>query len=132
MQISRWLLDTIGVIAALICGAGYFLFTFGRAWDSNGSLASIAVWAFFSVLIILPVFIILNYLLRPTRAWLYPLAFSTLSIIFAVLGLRDPAGPNFLWVTVAGFTLAVALVSSYMTRRVHSWVARSNQRLERP
>ena len=132
MLVSRWLLDTIGVIAALLCGAAYFFFTFASAWDSGGSVASIAVWVVLSLLIILPVFAILNLALRPTRWWLYPLAFSTLSIIFGVLGLRDPAGPNFLWVAVALFTVVVALGSSYVTRHVSSAIARSNNRWRGP
>jgi len=127
LLVSRWLLDTIGVIVALLCGVAYFFFTFASAWDSSGSVASIAVWVVLSV-IILSVFAILNLVLRPMRWWLYPLAFSTLSIIFGVLGLRDPAGPTFLWVGVALFTVVAALGSSYVTRRVSSVIARSNNR----
>ena len=116
MPVSRWLLlDTLGFVVALLSGGGYFFVAFASAWDSDGSPASVARAALLCFLIILSLMALLNLLMRPSRLWLYPVTFSAVSLIFAVLGLRDPAGPNFLWVWVAAFTVVVALASSYAT-----------------
>ena len=131
MHLSRWLLDTIGSIAALLSGACYFWFTFTSAWDSDGSSASIATWVVLSLLMISAPMAKLTLVLRPTRMWLYPLMFSFIPII-AAIALRDPSGPNLLWIVVVLFTLLVALGGTYLTRNVISRLARSNNRIERP
>ena len=127
MQVSRWLLDTIGVIAALLCGCGYFaLFFAATLCGCNASRVPVAVWITICILAIFVLFAILNYLLRPTRGWVYPVAFSTPAVISAILQLLYGAGPNLL--IAAGLTVAIALASSYATRPLHSWMARSNNR----
>jgi hypothetical protein len=115
MPVSRWLLDTAGSIVALLCGAGYFLVAFTIAWDSDDSLASVLRGAALCLVITLAVLALLNVALRPRRLWLYPLSFSAVSLLFAVLGLLDAAGPNLLWVWVAAFTVTAAVSSSYAT-----------------
>jgi hypothetical protein len=89
MRISRWLLDTIGFLVALLCGVGYFFVAFSSVWDSNGSAGSVAGGALLCFLIVFAVLALLNVVLRPNRLWLYPLAFSTFSVFFGVLGLYN-------------------------------------------
>ena len=132
MHLSRWLLDTIGSIAALLSGACYFWFTFTSAWDSDGSSTSVAIWLVLSLLIISAAMAILTLVLRPTRVWLFPLMFSLIPITAAIAALRDPAGPNLLWITIGVSTLLIALGGTYLTRSVISRFARSNYRMERP
>jgi hypothetical protein len=120
MLVGRWLLDTIGFFVALLCGGGYFFVAFSSAWDSDGASGSVAKAALLCFLIIFVVLALLNLVLRPGRLWLYPVAFSAVSLFYGVLGLRDAAGPNFLWVWVAAFTVVTALASSYATNYVLS------------
>ncbi len=125
---SRRLTDALGSLLAVLSGAGYVLFTFTRAWENDDSAGFEMTWVVESVTVIALVMTLLMMFLRPRRPWMYPLMFSLPGIAAALVGLRDPAGPSYLWLSFSAFTILVSFTVAYLSRYSLSRVARSHQK----
>jgi hypothetical protein len=131
MRLRRVLLDTIGSVIALLTGIYYFWFAFTSVWRTDRLLDHIAKMTALSVLVIVVAIAILTVVMRPSRTWLYPLMFSSPTLVAALYSFTLESHPAPYWETFAIFTLSVALSCSYLARDISLLFARSNNRMER-
>jgi hypothetical protein len=80
-----------------------------------------------SITVIALVMTLLMMFLRPRRRWMYPLMFSLPGIAAALVGMRDPAGPSYLWLSFSAFTILVSFTVAYLARYGISRFARAHQ-----
>lgn len=124
MKLRQGLIDTAGAAVALVLGVPYFLASFARAWDLRLELAYIATWLGFSVVSTAGVTMALTILLKPSNPWLYPVAFSLATLLFALSAMGQPIAAGF-WLAVSAATIGIGYASGRLAQRIVRYARRT-------
>jgi hypothetical protein len=110
--------QTVGFILLLAGGVVYSGWVMMAAFFSNGETDYLVKNSLISIASIVTAICLFTLLLPPNKPWLYPLAFSTASLLLFVTSLVTGA---FLmtWFVLSISTLAIALITSYCFKWLH-------------